>query len=308
MSATALPQAAPDAATRRRILLGYAAGIATVLIWAAWMVGTRHAVTHRLPPEAVGLLRFGIPALLLAPAWIRIGPWPRGLKPLTALGLLGSGAPFFLIVATGMRFAPAAEIGPLLPGTMPLFVALVGFLAFGQRLGRWRILGFALIGLGILAIAGRGLLHPETGAWRGHLLLLTGALCWGLYTHAYRLSGLTPAQGAGLVALWSVPVLLPLGGPALLAAIDEGHGGAVLVQAVLQGVVAGALSMVLYGMAIDRLGASRAAALSPLGPVLGAVLAIPILGEIPDGPAIAGLVLASAGVLLASGIKPEQRA
>ncbi len=286
----------------RPALVGWMAALGTVTIWAIWAVATRHAVTHDLPPAAVGLLRFGVPALVLAPVVWRIGLVPKGLSLLKALSLLGSGAPFFFITALGMQFAPAAEIGPLLPGTMPLFVALIGWLVFGERLGRVRILGFALILIGILSIAGYGVLFAADGAWRGHLLLLTGAALWGIYTHAYRRSGLTAFQAAALIALWSFLILLPLGAPSLVQALGHGLALSILLQAVLQGLIAGVAGIVLYGIAIDRLGASRAAAVSPLSIVLAALLAIPVLNEIPGPAAWIGIILATCGVVLASGI------
>ncbi|HEV2558898.1 MAG TPA: DMT family transporter [Microvirga sp.] len=290
------------AASRRGLLLGWLAALATVVIWALWMVGTRHAVTHDLPPAAIGILRFGVPALVLAPVWWRLGLWPRRVPPLVLLGLLGSGAPFFFIVANAMRFAPAPDVGPLLPGTMPLFVALIGFTLFGERLERWRVAGFALIAVAVLCIGGRGLLQAADGAWRGHGLLLVGAFLWGLYTHAYRRSGLTPAQGAALVGTWSFLMLLPFGAMPLATAVANGLAGAVFVQALLQGLISGVGSIILYGIAIDRLGASRAAAVSPIGPVLAVLLAIPVLGEWPDVAALVGLVAATGGVMLATGV------
>jgi len=300
--------ATPNMVRRDRgVLLGWLAALATVTIWAVWMVATRHAVTHDLPPAAVGLLRFAVPALMLAPFVWRTGLFPKGLHPLAGLCLLGSGAPFFIVVAFGMQFAPAAEIGPLLPGTMPLFVALIGWLVFGERLGRIRLVGFGLILIGVGVIGGRGLLEPAEGAWRGHLLLLSGACMWGVYTHGYRRSGLSAFQAAALVGIWSVVLLLPLGGPALVVALTGGLAGAVVLQAFLQGFVSGVLGIVLYGFAIDRLGASRAAALSPLGPVLAAAIAVPVLGEIPGTAAVAGLAAVTLGVVLASGVLSRHR-
>lgn len=293
---------APSRIVPHPALMGWLAALATVAIWAVWAVATRHAVTHDLPPAAVGLLRFGVPALMLAPITWRTGLFPKGLSPVKGLGLLGSGAPFFLIVSLGMQFAPAAEIGPLLPGTMPFFVALIGWLLFGERLDRVRLAGFALILAGIACIVGLGLLRVDHGAWRGHLLLMGGACLWGLYTHAYRRSGLSALQAAGLIGLWSFLILLPFGTAPLIRAIADGLGSAVILQALLQGFVAGVAGIVLYGFAVDRLGASRAAAVSPLAIVLAAVLAIPVLGEIPDGPALVGITLATLGVVLASGV------
>ncbi|MBZ6074803.1 DMT family transporter [Microvirga puerhi] len=293
----------------RRALLGWSAGLVTVIIWAFWMVGTRHAVTHQLPPAAVGIVRFAVPAVVLAPFVWRVGLWPKGLPVKVGLGLLCSGAPFFLIAATGMQYAPAADIGPLLPGTMPLFVALIGWLVFGEKLGGLRLLGFALILAADLCVAGQSLFQTGTGAWRGHLLLLSGACLWGIYTHAYRRSGLTALQAAGLIGLWSVLLLLPFGAAPLIQAASNGLLGSILIQALLQGFLSGVVAIVLYGYAIDRLGPSRAAALSPLGPVLAALLAIPMLNEIPSLAATVGIAFAALGVVLASGIlAPKVRA
>jgi drug/metabolite transporter (DMT)-like permease len=57
----------------RSTLVGWLAALATVTIWGAWAVATRHAVTHDLPPAAVGVLRFGVPALVLIPFSLRTG-------------------------------------------------------------------------------------------------------------------------------------------------------------------------------------------------------------------------------------------
>jgi drug/metabolite transporter (DMT)-like permease len=286
----------------RPALVGWLSALAAVTIWALWVVGTRHAVTHHLPPAAVGVLRFGVPALLLAPVIWRIGLFPKGLTIPRALGLFGAGAPFFLIVAMGMQFAPAAEIGPLLPGTMPLFVAMIGWLVFGERLERVRVIGFVLILVGILCIGGYGLLFAGNGAWRGHVLLLTGACLWGVYTHAYRHSGLSALQAAAFIGFWSFLILFPFGAPSLFAAFRNGLAGPIVMQALLQGFLSGLVGIVLYGIAVDRLGASRAAALSPLSIVLAALIAIPMLGEIPGEAAVIGIVLATLGVVLASGV------
>ncbi|WP_201829063.1 DMT family transporter [Microvirga zambiensis] len=285
----------------RPALIGWLAALATVTIWAVWAVATRHAVTHDLPPVAIGILRFGVPAVLLAPIAWRTGLFPKGLGLPKSLGLLGSGAPFFLIVALGMQFAPAAEIGPLLPGTMPLFVALIGWLVFGEQLARMRAFGFALILIGVACIGGHGLFMTSNGTWRGHLLLLTGACLWGIYTHAYRRSGLSALQAASLIGLWSFLILLPFGLPPLIRAIGNGLAGPLVLQALLQGFLSGVAGIVFYGIAIDRLGASRAAAISPLAIVLAALFAIPMLGEIPDAAAMIGITLATLGVVLASG-------
>jgi drug/metabolite transporter (DMT)-like permease len=286
---------------RRNFLIGSGAAICAVTIWAGWIVGTRHAVIGALPPEAVGLLRMIVPALVFGPVLMRTGLAPRGIGVLVALCVLGAGAPFFMIVATGMKFAPAADIGPLLPGTMPLFTALLAVLVDRERIGAARLIGYGLIIAGIVAIAGRGMFDFASGAWRGHGLVLVGACLWAIYTIAFRRSRLGALEAAALIGFWSSLLLLPFGTMPLIEAWQAGNQWEIAAQLVIQGVLSGIAGLVCYGIAVARLGASKAAAFAALAPGMAALIAIPILGEIPDLAALIGILATSLGVALASG-------
>ncbi len=87
----------------RQSVLGALSALSVVLIWASWLVSTRHSVGAGLGPLDLSLLRYGIPALVLAPVWLRTGLFPKGAMGPLCLMVLGSGAPFFQIVAFGMR-------------------------------------------------------------------------------------------------------------------------------------------------------------------------------------------------------------
>ena len=65
--------------------------------------------------------------------------------------------------------------------------------------------------------------------------------------------------------------------------------------------LSGILALVSYGASVRLLGSSRAAIFSALAPALAALIAIPVLGEIPSGLTVAGIVLVVIGVALASG-------
>jgi drug/metabolite transporter (DMT)-like permease len=67
-------------------------------------------------------------------------------------------------------------------------------------------------------------------------------------------------------------------------------------------VLSGVVALACYGAAVSRLGASRASVLSALPPALAALIAIPVLGEMPTPVAFLGIVLAALGVALASGV------
>lgn len=277
---------------------GWLAAAGAVAIWGGWIVFTRKAVAHAMDSNEIALLRFGIPMVLLAPVCLRIGIWPRGMTIPRALGLLGSGAPFTLLAAAAMRSVPAAEVGPLLPGFMPLVVALLSAIVFGEKLGALRWGGAALVACGVLAIVG----VDFRGGLAGHALLMTAACEWAIYTLVFKRSGLTAIESTALVALWSTLIALPYGVPALLAHIEAGGLRDMAFQALLQGVLSGVVAIVLYGVAIERLGSSRAAAPVALVPGLAAVLAIPVNGEWPTPIGWLGVCTATIGVALLSGL------
>ncbi|MFK8250328.1 DMT family transporter [Ancylobacter terrae] len=303
------PELCAGAATSRNDtgrLMGMGAALLAIGIWGFWIVGTRHAVAGVLSPATVGFLRYVVPAALLAPFWWRTGLWPKRPVPFL-LCFVGSGAPFFLVVSNGMRFAPAADVGPLLPGTMPLIVAIVSTLVFHERLGRMRVIGFACIALGVVVLGGRGLFESDAGAWRGHLLFLTGAAMWAGYTFGFRRAGMSASEIVALIGLWSAVLLAPVGLPGAIEAVRLGHGGEIVLQLLIQGALSGVVALIAFTWAIERLGTSRAAAFTALVPALAALLAVPLLGEHPDTAAIIGVICSGAGVALASGAFARRR-
>lgn len=285
--------------------LGYGAVISAVTIWGAWIVLTRYAVTGSLTPAAVTLLRVGIPAALLSPVLFRIGIWPKGRTLPFLFCILGAGVPFLMIIANGMRYARAADVGPMVPGTMPLIVALLSVFLFKEKLGWMRALGFALCATGVVAIAGRSVMEANSSTSFGHMLLLTAAFCWACYTVAFRRVGVSAIEMAALVSFWSTLAILPFGVAPLIDAFNKGAGNDIVVQAAIQGIGSGLVALVLYNIGIARLGASSAAAFVAFVPALATLLAIPVLGEHPDLASIIGVVATGAGVLLASGVLNE---
>ncbi|HET6606504.1 MAG TPA: EamA family transporter, partial [Rhodopila sp.] len=73
-------------------------------------------------------------------------------------------------------------------------------------------------------------------------------------------------------------------------------------QAGIQGILSGVIAILLYGMAVTRLGAAGASAFVALVPGLATLMAIPVLGEHPSAAAIAGVLATSFGVALMTGV------
>jgi drug/metabolite transporter (DMT)-like permease len=177
---------------------------------ATWISITRLGVTTSLSVYDLTMLRFGTAGILLAPVVIRKGwalarlGWPR-----LALLVSGAGAPYVLVASSGLRFAPAAHAGALMPGVMPLFVALITALLMKEKFSASRKVGYALITLGVCAIVGASALAVSRDQTEGHLLFLTAAFMWACYTVVLRQSQLDPLHGAALVAAGSYFLYLP---------------------------------------------------------------------------------------------------
>lgn len=287
------------------LTLGYGAAAIAVTIWAAWIVFTRYSVDAAekgvaLTPIDIGLLRFAAPALLLAPVWLKVGLKPRHMSWPHLFALLGWGAPFALFAAAGLQTVDSGMMGALTPGTMPIFVALIGWLMFRETFGRVRQFGFLLIGLAVLAVVIPAVARGDEAVLRGAPYLLGAAFCWAVFTVAFRRSGLGPVEAAGIVAAWST---LFLGAAYLFVggALPELSTQSLAGQIFSQGVLSGAISVVTFAVAIDKLGPARAASLSALVPVLAALMGVVFLGETLTAATTVAIVAASFGVAFVNG-------
>lgn len=284
------------------VAAGYAGAFVTVLIWAGWILATRHSAGTALGTIDLGLIRYGVPAILLAPVWLKTGLLPRKL-PLLLLVLMvaGSGALFFQVSAFAIHSVPASSVGVLLGGSMPLATALIGITVFGERSDRMRVLGFAAILAGVAILLTRSLGSAASTGWSGYALLPTAATLWAIYTHAFRRSGLSPLQGSALIAIWSF--LIHLG---LAACFGTTLGSVpaqeIALQVTSQGILSGLVAMVAYGFAVKSLGGTQAAAFTALTPVLAMVGGAVLLGEQIGPFEILAAVVTATGVALSTGI------
>lgn len=284
------------------VAAGYAGAFVTVLIWAGWILATRHSAGTALGTIDLGLIRYGVPAILLAPVWLKTGLLPRKL-PLLLLVLMvaGSGALFFQVSAFAIHSVPASSVGVLLGGSMPLATALIGITVFGERPDRMRVLGFAAILAGVAILLTRSLGSAASTGWSGYALLPTAATLWAIYTHAFRRSGLSPLQGSALIAIWSFLIHLGLAAcfGTTLASVPAQE---IALQVTSQGILSGLVAMVAYGFAVKSLGGTQAAAFTVLTPVLAMVGGAVLLGEQIGPFEILAAVVTATGVALSTGI------
>ncbi|AVA20862.1 DMT family transporter [Rhizobium sp. LEGMi198b] len=281
--------------------IGYAGAIVTVLIWANWILATRHTAETQMGTIDLGLIRYGIPALVLSPVWLRTGLLPKGVSlKLLALMVCGAGALFFQLTTFAIHSTPAASAGILLGGSMPLAAALIGVLLFRERPDITRWLGLGGIVAGVVILLARSLSGVEM-SWISFTLLPLGALLWAGYTHAFRRSGLNAIQASAIIAIWSflIHVGLALIFGSSLASIPLPEIG---LQVVSQGLLSGLAATLAYGLAVQALGGTQAAAFTAITPVLATFGGGLLLGEPIGAAEIAAAVVTGMGVALSTGV------
>jgi drug/metabolite transporter (DMT)-like permease len=293
----------------RHLCTGLLAALAAAFVGSAWQLVSRHGVTTTLGPMELALMRYGIPAVLLSPLLLRLhfGAGriaPKASRQTLVLLVAGGGLPFGLLVLAGAQWAPASHMGIFMAGSLPLFTAIGARLQKGhkgQNVGGVRLLGLGCIALGMALFAAASFRGGSLD-WRGDLLFLAAAMLWAAHSLAFAQCGLTPWQGAAFVNRWSALLLLPLvavmGAPRLLSAPWPD----IALQATGQGVVAGLLGLVVYMVAVARLGASRASLSAALVPVLTTLGAAWWMNEPVTGAVLLALSLVVPGIVLASGV------
>jgi drug/metabolite transporter (DMT)-like permease len=278
-----------------------------VIFWGASFVAAKIAL-RELTPAALTCARFGIGLLvLLATAWLRRDFRPvarRDLPLLFLLGLIGVALHQWL-QATGLQTA-AASVSSWIVATIPIFVALLGWVFLRERLGPWRALGIGLAGAGTVAVAsgGRliGLISGQVGTV-GDALMAVSALNWAVFTVlSKRVLTSDGKTGQEASPLSKTLVMMAFGWLATLpwAALDGGWRGLGSLSIggwaalLFLGVACSGLAYLFWYDALQVVDATQVGAFLYLEPLVTSLLALPLLGE----PLTAALGLGGATILI----------
>lgn len=209
---------------------GLVAALVTVTIWTAFIVIARASAQRTLTPFDIAFLRIVGASLVLLPWgwWIvrhrtaapagtvatssLAGLSPLPLRTTVQLGLFG-GVVYALLAYSGFFYAPATHASVLMPGSLPLWTALLAALLLAERITPARATGLALIVAGDVLVGGRSLLAAFDGGdvWKGDLLFMGAASCWATY------SVLARRHGVGAVHATIAITALACGGGRALA-------------------------------------------------------------------------------------------
>jgi drug/metabolite transporter (DMT)-like permease len=267
-------------------------------IWGASFLFMRIAAKD-FGPFALVEVRLALGSLVLLPFLLRNrAQFPLRLWPKIALiGAINSAAPF-LLFAWGAERAPAG-IGAIANAMTVLFTALVGFLFFGEKIGRTRAIAL-LVGFAGVVVLASGKTH---GANIGGAVAAgaTASFLYGIGINLVRrhLTGLPPAAVASATLGTSALLTLPF---AITQWPTQPIPPMSWLSASMLGVLCTGAAFVLYYRLIARIGASRASTVTYLIPVFGVAWAWLLLGE----PLT--LTMAISGALILGSVALSQRA
>ncbi len=302
--------------------VGLIAAVVTVVIWTSFIVIARASADPArggvLNPFDINYARIWGASLILLPWgwWIvrrdrRTQPWAGsllGLSPLplrqTLIAGLFGGALYGMLAYSGFVFAPAAHASVLMPGSLPLWTALLAVLILGDRITPTRALGLTLIVVGDLLVGGTSLLHAldGSGVWRGDVLFILAALVWSTYSVLVRRFALDAVRATiaitALAFVTYVPVYTVLlllhwvPGQVLVAPFHD-----VAFQMFFQGVGSVVISGIAFTKMIQHFGPVRSTMITALVPGLSAISAALFLGEPLNWNLWAGLALVTSGIV-----------
>lgn len=273
---------------------GWYFGAASVLLFSTFTLVSRHGVASSLAIWDLAALRFGIGAVLLLPVLVRhrlAGARPRDAALLALCGGLG----FALLAYAGFSLAPAAHGAALLHGTLPL--TTLALLALRGGAG-YRPAGIILVAAGVALIAYDSITGTSARQLAGDGLLVLASCAWSAYGITSRRLGLRPLHGVAIVAACSACAYLPIYGVVRGAALLTAAPRDLLLQAAVQGVLIGAVSILVYTRAVAALGPATAALFTASVPCLTTLGGALFLGEYPSLHAMLGVGVVTIGMVV----------
>lgn len=165
--------------------IGPAAGVATSVLWTLTTVWFT-AASRRVGPTLVNTSRILLALVLHAIThWLIMRSWLPDLLPGQIVFLALSGV-IGLAIGDQALFTAFVRIGPrlstLIMTTAPLFAALFGWVALGERLGGVALFGIALTVGGVIWVVlerpvGAATVYPASLRMSGILLAILAAAC-----------------------------------------------------------------------------------------------------------------------------------
>ncbi len=303
--------------------MGIAAAVVTVFIWTSFILIARAssdpARSGTLTPFDLAFCRIVGASLIMLPwgAWLVYrdrdlgvrgqsslgGLSPLPLRQTVAVGFFG-GLLYALVVYNGFVFAPAVHASVLMPGSLPLWTALLAVIVLRDRITLVRALGLGLIVLGDLMVGGVSLLSAFDGGevWKGDVLFMMAAFLMATYGVLARHYSLNAVRSTIALTVFAFVTYVPAYLVLTLGQVLDGHllsasWGELLFQLLFQGWGSVVISGITFTKMIQHFGPVRSTMITALVPGLSALGAVMFLDEPMLWNLAAGLALVTVGIL-----------
>jgi drug/metabolite transporter (DMT)-like permease len=273
-----------------------AMGLSFALIWSSAFTSARFIVTQA-PPLTISALRFliaGLIAVAIARAFGQTWSLTRNQwRAVIVFGICQNA------IYLGLNFVAMqtvqASLAAIIASTMPLLVALIGWLFLRDRLPKLAIAGL------ILGFGGVGLIMGARIAGEVDLfavsLCIIAALALAIATLAMR----GASSGGNLLMVVGLQMLVGAGVLVVFAAlfedmtIDWNTNLALAFGYTL--IMPGLVATFIWFLLVDRIGAVKAATFHFLNPFFGVAIAAVLLGESLGVWDIIGVAIITLGIL-----------
>jgi drug/metabolite transporter (DMT)-like permease len=289
---------APTQPAKHATAWGVLCGAGSAFCWALGFVAARHGVLIGLSPVVLSLHRFVWAGLAFLPFIALHSPhhlagvgWRRGI----VLTLFG-GLPLALWSYFGYVYVPLGHGAIIQPSCASVGGLVLARLLLKEPLPLRRVAGALVIVLGLAVIGAEALQTIGANGIFGDLLFVAAgssfAVC-GVLLRRWRIAPIPAAAVTSVLSLAGLPLLFFSYDNMVAAGFLEN-----LMQAVVQGVFAGAGAIYLFTRAVVLLGAGRAVVFPSLVPPFTLLIGFIALGEVPSVSQLIGLAIVVIGFRL----------
>ncbi|MFT7560725.1 MAG: drug/metabolite transporter (DMT)-like permease [Flavobacteriales bacterium] len=278
------------------MIKGLGSAFAAILIWSGFIVVSRAGGISQLSPYDIIAIRYFGCALCVLPVWLFYARTPLLTIKVLISALVG-GLLYALFTFIGFEHVSAINAGILLPGLMPIEIALLSLLINKERLTSTKVIGYLVISFGIAILIGDQwtvVMHNLSA----YLAIFGATACWSLYTTLIQRWNISPWEATASLALISAGLYLPI----YLIAFEKNLSFDLLnmisLQLVYQGFIATIVQMLLYVFAVRSIGPARVGSLMALVPIIAGLFAVIFLHEPINTKLIIAMLCVCFGVLI----------
>lgn len=277
----------------------------TSLLWGGNFVVGKFLVGHASSMTLTNLRWLIAIVCLLPVVWIRekrILPARKAVIPLILMGVTGV-ALFNLFMFWALERTDATNVG-LLSTLNPVSIAIFSFLLMGEKIRPLQIVAMLVSFGGVLVVLTKGDLGHLTSLHFnvGDLWMLAAVAMWGLYSVCGRwaMKSVSPMMSTLYSGIFGVLLMLPFN----LTSFTVSHTDwSFWLSLFYVGVLATVVSMVLWNVGVQEVGATNAGMFLNFNPVFTAILAFFLLGERISPVQLLGSVAVIAGCYLFTRLK-----